>query len=375
MRFKFCKHFTSSKATGEKAKQLYCDHAYGLCEETKCCNNCEVEGNCRCRYSNKPGGEMKDKKAVGSRKSEVGGQQKNADKSLSIYSNNLSYDRDRIIEETNFLLKHKVITEFEIGKRLIVIRDQEGATTWSQIIEEHFPGLHIRQAQRYMLFSRKVDQLPKIKDFAEGAGNFRKCLELISSFDEADLAALDCGDSVSGVTLDDVDKMSFRELKENLRKEKYKNAQGCDQLIELEKENEKLSKAITEARNPPQLSDQDIFKELFNIRIKLGGLLLGLEYVDMSKSAAVCNEFLGTLEWFRREVNIAVLEGNNRALQVATELNLTDLDLVAGIEWDKWTGDGQGAQVRDLNHDPADHQAPEIIPTIEEALANAERRS
>jgi hypothetical protein len=280
-----------------------------------------------------------------------------------------------VIEETKFLIKHEITAKFEIGRRLILIREQEGVPTLGQVLEEHFPGLTRSAAYRYMLFSKKVTELPKIRNFAESGGNWIKAIALLESHDEDELAALEAGESVTGMTLDDVDKMSFRELKTNLRKEKEKNKRGQEQVVELESQVKDLQKNLKEAQSPPELEDQDIFKELFNLRISLGGLILQLEKTDITKSAAVANEALATMEWYRREINIAVLELNSKIEDVAAELGLTNLDPVASIEWEMWTKGGKGAHVRDMAYDPTNHQEAIDIPTIDEVLANAEGRN
>lgn len=166
------------------------------------------------------------------------------DKALKPYADNLPYDRDRVITETKFLMRHEVIAKYEIGKRLILLREQEGVRTCGQILEEHFPGMSRQRAYEYMLFARKVANLPKVRDFAEGNGNWKKCLALLESFDEEELAALEAGESVAGKTLDDVDKMSFRELKAAMRKGEEKinkiKTDSAMTIFELEDKNREL---------------------------------------------------------------------------------------------------------------------------------------
>lgn len=173
--------------------------------------------------------------------------QENIDKALKPYSDNLPYNRDRIIEETKFFLKHQVIARYEAGRRLILLREQEVGHLFAQVLKDHFSGLGRRTAYEYMLFSRKIAGLPKLRDFAEGNGNFKKCLALLETFDEKELSDLEAGDTVAGIKLDEVDKMTVREMKDKLRKEKH-TQQNLNNIIagqelelgELEKENETL---------------------------------------------------------------------------------------------------------------------------------------
>jgi len=62
------------------------------------------------------------------------------EKALKPYADNLPYNRDRVIEETKFLMRHEVIAKYEIGKRLILLREQEGVNTCAALFESHFPG-------------------------------------------------------------------------------------------------------------------------------------------------------------------------------------------------------------------------------------------
>ncbi len=173
-------------------------------------------------------------------------------KALAPYSDNLPYDRNRIIEETKFLLKHEIVSKYEIGKRLILLQEREIGKTFSHILEEHFPGLSYRYAHKYMLFTRKIAALPKLKEFAEGGNNWTKALALIESFDEEELAALEAGGSIADMTLDAIDKMSYRELKIALRNNKthIKHLEGSNE--ELETENVQLNRKLRKKPDEPE---------------------------------------------------------------------------------------------------------------------------
>lgn len=177
-----------------------------------------------------------------------GEQQAEQDKALAIYSDNLPYDRNRIIEETKFFLKHEVVAKYEAGKRLILLREQEGVQTFAQILGKNFPGLSRRHAYNYISFAQKITQLPKIRDFAEGEGNFSKCLALLESLDEDELAALEAGEPIAGKTLDEIDKMTVRELKKALRKEKEKNQPLTEQVAALDKEKRDMAEELSEVK-------------------------------------------------------------------------------------------------------------------------------
>ena len=244
------------------------------------------------------------KKSDSSQKPEARSQD-DISKALQPYSDNLPYDRNRVVEETKFLMRHEIVTKYEIGRRLILLRENEGVRTCGQIFEEHFPGMSRQRAYEYMLFSRKVAQLPKVREFAEGNGNFRKCLDLLSHCDEEELALLEAGGAVAGVQLDVIDKMTVRELKESLRGSSEKHTKEKTylerDLAELRVKNEDLKEELiimeSGTQTPKAYEDQyrkadkhvleavkiinalpdELLKEDFDLQIKVSRLVSSLE--------------------------------------------------------------------------------------------------
>ena len=166
------------------------------------------------------------------------------EKALLPYSDNLPYDRNRVIEETKFLLKHEIVAKYEIGRRLILLREMEGCPNFGQLLEKYLPGLKRQRAYEYILFAQKITGLPKLMDFAQGGKNWVKILLLLEACDEDELAALEAGESIAGKTLDDVDKMTVRELKKALRKAKDKTQPLQEQIAEQDAEKRELQAEI-----------------------------------------------------------------------------------------------------------------------------------
>jgi hypothetical protein len=100
----------------------------------------------------------------------------------------------------------------EIGQLLIHIREREAAGTFHNALEQI--GFGVRFAQRAMQAAAKLHGMPNL----QGLG-VSKALELIAEDDDT-LAALENGGTLAGLTLDDVDCMSVRELKATLRAER-----------------------------------------------------------------------------------------------------------------------------------------------------------
>ena len=130
----------------------------------------------------------------------------------------LPYNRDRAVTECALYLSNSVEAMFEAGKRLVQIKENESYGTFTQIIEENF-GLDIRTAQVMMQSSIKYlspELAPKAQTFALLGKS--KLFALMTQETEV-LSELVEGGTVAGITLDDVERMSVRELKAAIRKE------------------------------------------------------------------------------------------------------------------------------------------------------------
>ena len=103
-----------------------------------------------------------------------------------------------------------------IGCRLLRLKEHEPRGRFQQACLD--VGLEPRQAQRFMSCALRFvcSDTGKVKYPQLLQQNASKIYEL-SMLDDEDLEALEGGSSVSGITLDDVDRMSTRELRKTLR--------------------------------------------------------------------------------------------------------------------------------------------------------------
>ncbi len=295
------------------------------------------------------------------------------EKELGLYEKGLSVDNEVVWGEAVACLKMAQANYIEAGRRFIVLKERVENGAFLEKLTHY--NLEPQRVQELMLITRKFSN----NRLSVICGK-TKLLTLSRATDE-EIQQLEETGSIWGIAQDDLEGMTNKEIREAYKKEKAKVQRGQEQLSEIEGKNRDLEKQVKELKAPPELEEQDVFRKLCNLRIKLGGILMDLEITPMT-SAATANELLGTMEYFRREINVAVLEANERALQVARELKLTDLDMVGQIEWDMWTRPedrnlemGKGAKVRDLQHDPTNHQAAMEIPDINELLKKAEGRN
>jgi len=132
------------------------------------------------------------------------------------YGSNLPYDKGRIENECRFYLQSSAIAMLEAGKRLILIKEHEKHGNFLESIERI--GITAKVAQNMMRASIKFEG-PNANTYSHLGQS--KLFELMVE-DDDDLAALADGGTIAGLTLDQIDKMSVRELKAALREEREK---------------------------------------------------------------------------------------------------------------------------------------------------------
>lgn len=137
---------------------------------------------------------------------------------MAQFGDGLPYDRERLIAETRFFMGAAAEAMLEAGKRLIQLKDQEGHGGFITICEERL-GLSARTARQMMQAAAKYLQgnpqlaaaTPRLATLGKA-----KLIELLAE-DDDELAALAEGGSLAGLKLDEVDRMSCRELRKALR--------------------------------------------------------------------------------------------------------------------------------------------------------------
>ncbi len=121
-------------------------------------------------------------------------------------------------DRIRFYQRRSIEDVLELGKSLLLLKEICPHGEFTKRIE--LLGFSPRTAQKYMQATLKVksefDSLLKV------AGNQTKLLELIA-LDDDQLEALNSGESVGGITLDDIDTMSVSELKKALKQARAEN--------------------------------------------------------------------------------------------------------------------------------------------------------
>lgn len=132
----------------------------------------------------------------------------------------------------------------EIGQMLIIIREREPQGTFHSALEQI--GLGVRFAQRAMQTAAKLHNLPRLQNLG-----ISKALELLSEDDDT-LVELENGGTLAGLTLDELDSMTVRELKATLRNERQERAdeKATDEEI-IRAKDERINKLTRDKRKKP----------------------------------------------------------------------------------------------------------------------------
>lgn len=161
-----------------------------------------------------------------------------------LYLDGQPYDRQRVVNEARFCLAQSAESMLEAGKRLIVLKEHEGHGEFIQIVESQL-GVNYSIAKKMAGAAAKFLS-PKLQ------GKSQKLLTLGKSKlyelmveDDDDLEALADGGTVAGLELDEVDRMSCRELRKALRKSR-EDSEAKEQVIA--DKNKKLDELATKSK-------------------------------------------------------------------------------------------------------------------------------
>lgn len=136
------------------------------------------------------------------------------------FGEGLPYDRNRIVHEARFYMAQSAEAMLEAGKRLVILKENEPHGEFINILESEL-NIEARVARRMMQASLKflgsTSEAPKRS--ALSVLGKTKLYELMV-LDDEELDDLADGGTVAGATLDDIDRMTSRELRKALRESK-----------------------------------------------------------------------------------------------------------------------------------------------------------
>ncbi len=176
------------------------------------------------------------------------------------WGNGETYNEDRWIERGRQAVRQTLEGMFELGRALIVLKEHTEYRRFSQIVQDEF-GIGKSESARLMSATRRfaTPQMQKAQDKLMQLGK-SKLLELLVEEDVTLIELADGGD-INGKTLDDVDRMTVKELRLALR-ESRETAAAKDKVIadknkKVDELAEKLAKKGTKEPKP-----QDVASEL-----------------------------------------------------------------------------------------------------------------
>lgn len=189
------------------------------------------------------------------------------------FGDGLPYERDRIVHETRFYMAQSAEAMLEAGKRLVILKENEPHGDFIDIVESQL-SLSKRTAQVMMQASLKYLS-PKLEPKAQALALLgkTKLFELMTEDDE-DLVELADGGTIAGMNLDDIDRMTSRELKAALREARETNA--AQQRVLADK-NEKIDSLSTKLEKKSRIQPPKPDEEVKKLRAEVTALAVEAE--------------------------------------------------------------------------------------------------
>lgn len=166
------------------------------------------------------------------------------DRVIAKWGDGIPYIREAYVAEIRRDMARTVEAALAIGRRLIVMREIEPRGGWLDCLAQ--TGLAEDTAQRMMAAARRIDALPNTatsRYLTDAVGNQSKLFELLT-LDSDQFSALAAGDEVAGITLDDVEQMTVKELRAALRESREDIAAKNERLQKKEEAIERKEKTI-----------------------------------------------------------------------------------------------------------------------------------
>ncbi|PJO78214.1 DUF3102 domain-containing protein [Neisseria brasiliensis] len=178
------------------------------------------------------------------------------------WGNGEIYSEERWIERGRLAVRQTMEGMFELGRALIVLKEHTEHGRFTEIVKTQF-GIDKSTAARLISATQRFatpqmqKAAPKLMDLGKS-----KLLELLVE-EDVTLVGLAEGEEVNGLTLDDVDRMTVRELRVALR-ESRETAEAKDKVIadksrKIDEYAEKLERSKKTVKEPKA---EDVGSEL-----------------------------------------------------------------------------------------------------------------
>lgn len=210
------------------------------------------------------------------------------------FGEGLPYDRERVVHETKFYMAQSAEAMLEAGRRLAILKEVEPRGDFENIVEEQ---LNLPKTTAYRMAQAAVKFIsPKLKDSFPALGMLgkTKLFELMTE-DDDELASLPDGGTVAGLTLDDIDRMTSRELKAALREAREDaDAQRrvlSDKNTKIDDLTTKLDKKSKIKPPAPDVEAEQLRKEVSAIAYEAEAVLSGKLREAFSVLTTHCSDF------------------------------------------------------------------------------------
>jgi hypothetical protein len=166
------------------------------------------------------------------------------------------YNRERVESEIRFFMGQSIEALLNVGKLLIQLKENEQHGDWIESLGRM--SLDRRLASRMMQAAAKFSNGALTPHLIQAAGNKTKLLELLV-LDDEELTELSTGESLAGLKLDDVAKMTTTELRAALRKIRTDSKESVDikdkVISQKDQTINKLSEQVEKLKGDKKLDD------------------------------------------------------------------------------------------------------------------------
>lgn len=147
-----------------------------------------------------------------------------------------TYDYSRMVEEIKFYQEQAGNAFIEMGKRLLRIKAHEEHGMFMLALEEL--GIAHTTAKYSMVAARKFANSRTFGDLGVSK------IQVLTVLEDEEVKELEDTNKIFGMTFDEIDKMSVRELKKNLREAREKNKQDRESLENVIKQKEEKNNEL-----------------------------------------------------------------------------------------------------------------------------------
>ena len=133
---------------------------------------------------------------------------------LAQFGDGQPYERTRYIDRCRYHMAKSAEEALEVGRCLVVMKECEGHGDWIPLLDD--VGVDRKVAARMMQAAVRFSNVSSTRHLLEAVHSKTKLFELMV-LDDEEMSSLSDGETVRGLQLDDVERMSVSELRRALR--------------------------------------------------------------------------------------------------------------------------------------------------------------